>query len=339
MDFITITDIARIAGVSKTTVSRVLNNPSIVDSSTCRKVEKVIEDFHYVPSAAARSLSKSSSTTIGAVVADIANPFLSELLKGILKICHKEGYTLICSDNSDNMENDFRALNTMKEQRVAGLIYAPAVDYSYYSKTEQLKRMIKDLHAPVVLVDRKVCWDEIPFDGVFFNDYEAIKESVRTLAAHGHKRIALINSNEKNVLTDNRLKGYLDGLHESGLETDRELVYANGTYTIESSYKQTCEMLCSKNIPTAVITCNNHLSQGFLKAVYESKVDEAKHICFIGLDSLEMMGILGIKYNYIDRDSFLMGQKAAEQLFRRIQQPFDERYELVLDAPLILQTF
>lgn len=338
MGFVTITDISRNAGVSKATVSRVLNNPSIVDPTTRAKVERVMEELHYVPSAAARNLSKSSSTTIGAIVADISNPFLSQLLKGILKVCNREGYTLICMDNSDNMSNDFRALNVMREQRVAGLVYAPAVDYSYYSETESLKHLINGLRAPVVLVDRKVCWDEISFDGVFFNDYEAIKKAVRILVTNGHRRIALINSNEKNALSDNRLSAYLDGIQEAGLEVNRDLIYAKGTYTLESGYQQSCELLRSSNIPTAVITCNNLLSQGFLKAVYEVE-DTVGYITHIGLDNLEMMDTLGIKYNHIERDSYVMGQEAAELLFWRMSHPKDVRQELLLDAPLILQTF
>lgn len=167
MESVTIKDISQKAGVSPATVSRVLNNPSIVNPATREKVERIMNELHYVPSAVARNLSKSSSTIIGAIVADISNPFLSQLLKGVLTVCDREGYMLICMDNSDNMNSDFRALNAMREQRVAGLIYAPAVDYSYYSKTEKLKHFIDALCAPVVLVDRKVCWDEIPLMAYF----------------------------------------------------------------------------------------------------------------------------------------------------------------------------
>ena len=156
MESVTIKDISQKAGVSPATVSRVLNNPSIVNPATREKVERIMNELHYVPSAVARNLSKSSSTIIGAIVADISNPFLSQLLKGVLTVCDREGYMLICMDNSDNMNSDFRALNAMREQRVAGLIYAPAVDYSYYSKTEKLKHFIDALCAPVVLVDRKI---------------------------------------------------------------------------------------------------------------------------------------------------------------------------------------
>ena len=125
MESVTIKDISQKAGVSPATVSRVLNNPSIVNPATREKVERIMNELHYVPSAVARNLSKSSSTIIGAIVADISNPFLSQLLKGVLTVCDREGYMLICMDNSDNMNSDFRALNAMREQRVAGLIYAP----------------------------------------------------------------------------------------------------------------------------------------------------------------------------------------------------------------------
>lgn len=337
MEFVTIKDISQKAGVSPATVSRVLNNPSIVNPATREKVERIMNELHYVPSAVARNLSKSSSTIIGAIVADISNPFLSQLLKGVLTVCDREGYMLICMDNSDNMNSDFRALNAMREQRVAGLIYAPAVDYSYYSKTEKLKHFIDALCAPVVLVDRKVCWDEIPFDGVFFNDYEAIKKAVHALAASGHRRIALINSDEKNALSDNRLCAYLDGIREAGLEADQELIYAKGAYSLESGYRQTKELLRSKSRPTAVITCNNLLSQGFMKAASEAKVT-AEQITHIGLDNLKMTETLGIKYNHIERDPGLMGEKAAEMLFWRMAHPRGAKQALLLDAPLVLQT-
>ena len=334
----TITDISKLAGVSKATVSRVLNNPSIVDPATRSKVERIIDELHYVPSAAARNLSRSSSTTIGAVVADIANPFFSELLKGVLNVCNGCGYTLICADNGDCIENDFRALDSMREQRVAGLIYAPAVDYVYYTKSDELKRRVDDLHSPVVLVDRKICWDELKPDGVFFNDREAIKKAVVTLAENGHRDIAIINSNEKNFLADNKMAGYEDGIREAGLTFDSRLVFADDMYTVSSGYQQTQKMLELPKLPTAVITCNNLLTQGFIKAVRESERGEAQRIAYISLDGLPMMGILGISYNYIKRDAYLMGQEAANLLFRRMSYPEGARQELLLDAPLVLQT-
>ena len=339
MQFVTINDISRKAGVSKATVSRVLNNPDIVEPATRKRILDIMEELHYVPSAAARNLSKSSSATIGAVVADIANPFLSELLKGVLHVCNKKGYTLICTDNSDDPDLDFKALNSMKEQRVAGLIYAPAVDYAFYGKTEQYKLMIKDLNAPVVLVDRRVCWDENSYDGVFFNDYDAIRKAVKRLVSAGKKRIAFINSNEKNVIADTRLNGYIDGILTSGLTIDRSLVFTDGKYTVESGYRQTRKMLELEELPDAVITCNNLLSKGYLQAIYESPGSKAKRITFVGLDQLDMMDTLGIKYNHIERDAFLMGKSAAEQLFWRMKHPNDARHELILEAPLISQTF
>ncbi|MDO5445868.1 MAG: LacI family DNA-binding transcriptional regulator [Eubacteriales bacterium] len=336
MGSVTINDISVEAGVSKATVSRVLNNPSIVDPVTFDRVKQVMDKFHYVPSAAARNLSKSTSSTIGAVVADISNPFLSELLKGVLEECTARGYTMLCADNGDDMKMDFRALNTMREQRVAGLIYAPAVDYKYYKKSKQLVQHIEDLNAPVVLVDRKVCWGDFTSDGVFFDDYNAIKYAISALRERGHKRIALINSSEKNAIAENRQKGYIDGILEADLDLDESIIYSDGKYTVESGYNQTKRMMMSSNPPTAVITCNNLLSQGFIKAKYENR--ESCNIEFVGLDRLEMMEILGIKYNHIERDSLQMGKEAAKLLFSRIENPSIPRQEKVLQPPLVFMT-
>ena len=150
-------------------------------------------------------------------------------------------------------------------------------------------------------------------------------------------KIAVINGNhESNVLASERYKGYLDGLREAGLEIREELIY-QGTYKQSYAYLAAKEIFQKQDQPTAVLTCNNSLGKGYLQAVREDgKTDSYTHV---SLDKIEMLDLLGIPHNYIERDSYELGKRAAELLINRIAFPEKRIQNILLEAPLFRETF
>ncbi|MDD3172725.1 MAG: LacI family DNA-binding transcriptional regulator [Herbinix sp.] len=331
---ITISDIAESAGVSKATVSRVLNSPELVDEKTREKIEKVIKENHYSPSATARNLSKQISSTIGVIVPEISNTFFGELFEGIEEITNKNNLSLLYCSNDDNKEKDFKALDMMRTQRVRGLIYIPAVNYKELGLLKQVQQRLDGLAGPVICVDRSI---GLRCDEIYFNDRKAMYEAVKALAVDGHKRIAIINGSKQNVLAEERHNGYIDGLKESGIEVDESIIF-RGDYKYSSAYSMTKQMIKLENQPTAVITCNNSISKGFLKAIYETGKSIPDAYMHIGLDKIEMLNLLGIPYNHIERDSYELGKRAVEILINRIAFPETKLQQVVLQAELELQT-
>lgn len=334
MKNLTISDIARRAGVSKTTVSRVLNSPEKVEESTRKKIEQIMRATHYTPSAAARNLSKQASSTIGVIVPEIDNSFFGDLFIGIEEVINKNNLSLLYSNNKDKAEKDFEALDMMRTQRVKGVLYVPAMNYPAVGMMGKIRKKLESLGCPVVCIDRDI---NLHVDTIHFNDKKAVKEAVCSLVKAGYQRIAFINGNaRKNILAAERYEGYLEGLKESGLAENEELVY-QGEYRQSYAYSAMKELLGKEDPLTAVITCNNSLGKGYLQAVYEA--DKANVFTHIGLDKIEMLELLRIPYNYVLRDSYEMGKQAAEMLISRIAFPEKKIQKVLMDTPLVKETF
>lgn len=334
MSNLTIKDIAMKSGVSKSTVSRVLNNSNSVKEETRDKVLSVIKEENYFPSAVARSLSKQMTDSIGVVVPQLENPFFSEIISGITEVLDSHNLAMICCSTSDDIEKDFNALGMLKNHRVRGLIYTPASDYSRPEDRQYLTNLLKEINTPVVLMDRQL--PGMNFDGVFFDDCNAMYLSTKKLLEAGHRKIGIINAPlEKWSLARIRHKGYAKAFDEFGLEIDNRYVFA-GNYRMKMAYELTRQMLEMKDRPTAVLTCNNATSMGFLKALYE-RGETLEDITCVGLDKLDMLDIVGIDFNYIERNPYKMGKRAMELLISRIAFPERPRQEIMMESPVVIK--
>ena len=187
---ITITDIAALAGVSKSTVSRVLTGAGYVNDETREKIEKIIKEYGYQPSESARSLSKKTTNTIGVVVPEIDNSFYSEVLNGIGQIVDENNYNIIYFNTNNSIVKEEKALQMLKAQRVRGVILAAAVDYSEPEATENLKQLLEKINAPVVLLDREI--DGINLDKVVYDNFGSAFAATEALIRAGNKTIGII---------------------------------------------------------------------------------------------------------------------------------------------------
>ena len=236
MKNVTISDIASRAGVSKATVSRVLNSPEKVEENTRRKIEQIMKEAHYVPSATARNLSRQISSTIGVIVPEISNTFFGELFSGLEEVINKNNLSLLYSSNEDDADKDFLALDMMRTQRVRGVLYIPAVNYRELGMLKKLQRRLDILNCPVVCIDRDI---GLHLDTIHFADEEAVKNAVLELARAGHKDIAIINGNNKrNVLASERYQGYLEGFRQANLPLQEEFIF-QGEYKKSYAYQIT----------------------------------------------------------------------------------------------------
>lgn len=328
----TINDIAKEARVSKATVSRVLNDSASVKPETKARVLKVMADWHFTPSTVARNLSRQSSNTIGIIVPDIDNPFFGEIFRGVAEIADAGNYTLICCNSDDNLEKDQKALTMLKGHRIRGLLYTPAVDYTTKEQQAEINKLLQELNAPVVIMDRR-SGSLSGYDGVFFDDEKGIYEAAMYLIGKGHRKIALLNATMDRVLARTRYKGYEKALKEAGIPLERRYIF-EGDYHMTRAYQLAKEMLAMEDRPTAVITCNNRTSLGFLKALYERHESLPKDMACIGLDRIETLDIIDSKFNYIERDAKMMGREAIRLLNERIACPDQCVKHIILNPAL-----
>lgn len=330
----TIREIANEAGVSTATVSRVLNNHAAVKDKTREQVLRVISERQFSPSATARNLSKCKSSTIGVIVPELDNPFFGEILRAITKKATLCNYTVICCNTDNKQENDYNALKMLCEQRVLGLIYTPAVNYTSQEETRKINCALEMLHAPVIIVDREV--DCLQYDSVFFDDTISIYNATVELIEQGHTEIAIINAALDKVLAKVRLAGYVQALQEYQIPIRQDLIF-EGNYRATAAYHLTKTMLEREHLPTAVITCNNRTSMGYLKAIYESDRAQARKISQIGLDKIDALEIIGANFNYIERSGKEMGAQSFQLLEKRLQNPEKEKEIIRISAKLSIK--
>lgn len=331
----TINDIAKEAGVSKATVSRVLNESAIVKDETKERVLEIMNKRHFSPSATARNLSRQESNTIGVIIPEVDNPFFGEMLRGITEVADKHNYTIICCNSDDSAEKDKKALLMLKQHRVCGLMYTPAVDYTTEAQQREINKLLKDLNAPIVIMDRQP--DSLDdYDGVFFDDETALYEATRALIKAGHTKIAIINASLDRVLARMRFRGYEKALSEAGIPLEKKYNF-EGDYRMTKAYQLSKKLLAMDDRPTAVLTCNNRTSLGFLKALYERGERPAKDIACIGLDRIEALDIIGNKFNYIERNANQMGIKAIQLLSDRIHNAEKPVKQIIITPVLKIQ--
>ena len=221
---ITIYDVAKKAGVSMATVSRVVNGNPNVKPGTRKKVMEVIDELDYRPNAVARGLASKKTTTVGVIIPDVTNVYFSSLARGIDDVATMYKYNIILANSDGNEEKEIQVFNTLLAKQVDGIIYMGT------HLTEKLREQIKRSKTPVVLagsIDHK---NEIV--SVHVDYVKAVKEAVNNMLAHGDKRIAFVSGPLSYPINgEYRLKGYKEALAENGIEFDQDLVFeTNDSY-------------------------------------------------------------------------------------------------------------
>ncbi len=314
----TIREVARLAGVSKTTVSRVLNNNGYVNDETREKVETIIEATDYTPSAAAVNLSTSTSNSISVIIPEIANSFFGELMAGISEIAQQTDYILSYSNTDNRLDLEEQALKMAQKQDPCGIIITPATGFFDEKSASKLTAMYEKLQVPIVIVDRG--FDSSKWDGVFYENFQSTYIATRELIAAGHTDIGIITGDLNLLIGRDRLNGYIAAMEESGLYVDRNYVL-HGDFSATTAYELTKKMFDNKHFPQAMITSNNYTSLGFIKACKEKNVVIGKDVAVIGIDHIPSLDAIDYPLSVVTRDAVEMGRTAMNMLIERLKQP------------------
>lgn len=330
---LTIKEVAELAGVSKSTVSRVLNNNGYVSNEARQKIEKVIKEHQYKPSAAAVSLSKQESSIIGVVIPEIDNPFFAEVLKGITEMADENGFSLIFCDTQNSGEKELKALGMLEQQRVRGVIITPAMGYGLES-IDKIKAALSKLAVPIVVVDRDFDYSE--WDTVYFQNYESGYLAAESLIKAGNERIGIILGDMQLKIARERYRGFKDAMasyHKVICDKD----VWKGDFTTDTAYDLMKQMIASGDLPDAMVTTNNRTSMGFLKAMVEAGITVGKDIAVVGIDLIPTLDALGFHFSCVSRDTEEMGKMAMRLLMRRMAEPDGNRNIWVVPCKLELK--
>jgi LacI family transcriptional regulator len=308
----TIRDIARMAGVSISTVSLAFSSPHRVSPDTLGKVLGAAEAVGYVADPVARSLASGKSRLIGMVVADISNPFFGTLLKEVERCATASGHLVIIADSGGVPAREREILDHMAGQRVAGIVLSPCGQGSDYARSFAGFRM------PMVLFDQRV--DGLERDFVGTDNRLASAMLTRHLLQLGHRRIGFIAGIPGLFTTRERVAGFQDTLAGAGIDADPGLI-VDGFYEGGDAYVTAMRLLTRRDRPSAIVASNNVMALAALQAINELGFRCPEEISLAAVDDVPWANVIVPRLTAAVQDATKMGRLMAERLLARIADP------------------
>jgi len=324
----TIDDVARLAGVSKSSVSRVVNgNFQYMSEKMKQKIIAAIEELEYTPNSLAQSLKKKKSQVIGIVLSDISNTFWSDVLKGVQEECNANGYSLMVNFNDDANSEKERLL-LLRNRQVDGLIV---------NTTGSNPELFKDLQKeefPFVMLDRSL--GSMKVDTVVVNNLAGAKQAVQYLVDQGHKRIGILLHPLNNLSPRlERLEAYKQALESNGLMVSKDYIKICGTARGEG-IKAVEELLAMPDRPTAVFTTNISLSLEALTGIKNCGLKVPADISVMGYDDFIWSTLLDPPLSTVAQPTYEMGVAAAALLIESIKGKKRKRHKIVKLEPTLV---
>jgi len=318
----TILDVAKLANVSKATVSRVINNNSSVNDEIKARVLHAIDELGYRPSALARHLASNTSNMIGLILPDITNPFFPVLARGIEDVAHRLGYTLfLCNtDNDPAIEQEY--IHKMVQQQVAGIVL---ISSSFGE--DQIQQLVS-LKVPFVLSDR--WFPDVPFDAVAIDNYKAACEVIDYFIRQGHERICHLAGPTSIQSAEKRKQGYLDTINEANLKP----IISHGPFTYESGFQRMASIL-DEGLPSAVFAANDLIALGAINAIRSRGLRVPEDIAVIGCDDIAFAQMCNPMLSTIAVPVYQIGVTAMELLHERVKGVRAEKKHVILEHRLI----
>jgi DNA-binding LacI/PurR family transcriptional regulator len=327
-----IKDIAKEAGVSTATVSRVLNGSDKVKSKTAKRVREVVHSMNYRLDHVARRMKKkpSDSLVIGLIITDIGNPFFSNVAKGVEDVAYKNKHILmICNTNESPGKEKF-FLNSLLSEKVSGVIIVPTIG----NGNEKFFENLVAEGFPMVTVDRRI--KNLNIDTVSLNNKAGGYLATRQLLKNGHKRIGIICGIKGLSNTEERLEGYRKAIMEAGLSISEELI-TYGNYVESGGREAMSRLLSLDNPPTAVFSTNNLMTLGCIKELYSHKISIPGEIALIGFDDSNWAEVLIPPLTTVKQPGYELGVNAAELLIKRLNSSDTSKINIVLNPELVIR--
>jgi LacI family transcriptional regulator len=307
---VTIHDVARHAGVSPMTVSRVINSETNVRDETRAKVAASIKTLRYAPNPAARNLASAASIHIGILYASSTAAYLSELLLGVLEQASLSSCQLVL-EQCENLESERKAVQRLIAGGVDGVILpAPLCD------SEDALKTVVSAGIPAVLV---TSGRPAPgFSAVSINDFEAAREMTRHLLSLGHRRISFINGHPGHTASGQRFRGYMEGMTEAGVEVSANQV-AQGFFTYRSGLEAAERLLTNGFNPTAVFASNDDMAAATMAIAHRKGLDVPGDIAIAGFDDTPLATMIWPELTTVHRPIADMAREAVRLLIEQVR--------------------
>ncbi|EHV9684039.1 substrate-binding domain-containing protein [Vibrio parahaemolyticus] len=326
----TMKDIAKLAGVSTSTVSHVINKTRFVSEEISERVNNAAKELnYYAPSALARSLKVNRTKTIGMLVTTSTNPFFGEVVKGVERSCYHKGYSLIlCNTEGDN-ERMRQSINTLLQKRVDGLILMCS---SLEGERIDVFERYPDI--PVVVMD----WGPMLFtsDKIQDNSLRGGYLAAKYLIDCGHTEIGCITGPLIKHQAQMRYEGYKRAMNEAGLEFNANWIIESD-FECEGGYQAFKKMAERGTLPSSIFVSNDMMAMGVINAANELGIKVPDDLSIIGYDDIHIAKFMSPSLTTIHQPKYRLGQAAVETLVRRLDDKSSEAQVVQLEPTLVVR--
>ncbi len=325
-------DVARAAGVSRATVSYVLNRQTKgrvpISSETRERVLAAAAALGYEPDARAQSLRSGATRTIGLLVPDLQNPHFWQIVDSATQAARQAGYDLLLSSGDLDRAQEEASLKSLLRRRVDGLI----LSVTFTRLAQEMLSQMAARRLPIVMIGG----GQFDFDYIGSDYRESTREVVAHLQKLGHRRIAFIHGVASPGRGQDRLQSYQESLQDAGLPFDESLVAHCGP-SVQDGYQAGLQLLDRPDRPTAIIVINDLLAMGVLRAAADRGLDVPRELSLVGYDDIPMADYLVPRLTSVHMDAEAIGQGAVELLLQRLRAPEDPRRAIRIPTRLVVR--
>ncbi|GAD89248.1 HTH-type transcriptional repressor PurR [Vibrio halioticoli NBRC 102217] len=315
----TIKDVAKLAGVSTTTVSHVINKTRFVAETTQQRVMEAVKELNYAPSAVARSLKCNTTRTIGMLVTQSTNPFFAEVVDGVESYCYRQGYTLILCNTGGLYEKQRDYIRMLAEKRVDGILVMCS------DLTEELREML-DSHPgiPKVVMD----WgpESSSADKIIDNSEEGGYLATKYLVENGHTKIGCLTGQTEKLACIERMSGYKRALAQANIPYNDDFIF-EGNFECDTAVETADKLvaLAESERPTAIFCFNDIMALGLISRLTQHGIAVPEDISVIGYDNIDLAGYFAPPLTTIHQPKRRVGKTAFEILLERIKNKEHDR--------------
>lgn len=325
----TISDVANMLGVSRSTVSKAINNAPGVGPDARKKILDFVDEIGYKPNTLARSLSKGSINIVALILGDVRNPFYSDLAFYIQKILNENGYMVMVFNSEYQEKKEIEFIKIAEQFNFAGLILITA-------QSNDLKNAIRKVNVPVVLVNRT--FEDYEGDAVLLDNFQAGYIATKHLMELGHKRIGFVAGHATSSSVEQRLSGYKQVLQNYHLQKNDDDIMI-GNLSFETGY-QIAETIIKdlRNKPSAYLVANDMSALGFIDCCKKYGVKIPEMISIVSFDNIMFASLRDIKLTTVNQHVKEMSEDAAGLMLRRLKNPDAEPQRVIIEPTLIVRS-
>jgi len=335
---LTVHDIAKLAGVSSATVSRVLSNSNYpVSAKLSSRIRSIAEEHQYIPNMIGKQLKTDKNLTIGVIIPTISNPFYASIMLGIEEAARKSGYqVLLCNSLQDGkLEDDY--LQTLFEKQVKGVII------SSISGNRNLMLRLIDLGMQVVVIDQRIDLPDVL--QIEFDYHSGGHMAASYLLAQGHRRIGYVTAPLDRPSRQRIYQGFMEALHDFGAMpedgfvqiADEEKGLYDGLYEFENGRTLTRRLLALPERPTAIFACNDMTAFGVINELTSNGIRSPEEISVMGFDNIEFSQMVTPALTTIKQPNYEMGKLACSMLLEKLADPNKVDLGMMLQPKLIVR--